>query len=37
MAGVSTARLWLAIQADYDLWQARNRKQPVVERLFQAA
>lgn len=37
MAGISTARLWLAIQADYDLWQARNRQQPVVGRLVEAA
>lgn len=37
MAGISTARLWLAIQADYDIWQARHRQQPVIIRLFQTA
>ena len=37
MAGISPARLWLAIQADYDIWQARHRQQPVITRLFQAA
>lgn len=37
MAGISTARLWLAIQADYDIWQARHRHQPFVARLVHAA
>ncbi|EIU5460346.1 TPA: HigA family addiction module antitoxin [Pseudomonas aeruginosa] len=37
MAGISTARLWLGIQADYDLWQAQQRDQPAVARLFEAA
>lgn len=29
-AGVSTARVWLAMQANYDLAQAMKRSQPVV-------
>lgn len=37
MAGISTARLWLTIQMDYDIWQARQRQQPVITRLHQAA
>ncbi|MDH1631739.1 addiction module antidote protein, HigA family [Pseudomonas mosselii] len=37
MAGISTARLWLTIQVDYDIWQARPRQQPVIKRLHQAA
>ena len=32
-----TARLWLTIQVDYDIWQARHRQQPAITRLFQAA
>jgi len=32
-AGVSTARTWLAMQANYNLWQALQRKQPPVRRL----
>lgn len=35
-AGVGTARAWLAMQANYDLWQARQHKQPPV-RALQAA
>lgn len=31
-AGVGTARTWLAVQADYDLWQAEHRPQPPIER-----
>ncbi len=31
-AGISTARLWLAIQASYDIWQAEHRPQPPIER-----
>ncbi|QXI26206.1 HigA family addiction module antitoxin [Pseudomonas vanderleydeniana] len=34
-AGISTARLWLSIQADYDLWQAEHREQPPIERYAQ--
>lgn len=32
-AGISSARLWLGVQADYDLWQARQQARPVIERL----
>lgn len=32
-AGVSTAQAWLAMQANYDLWQAMQRPQPPVRRL----
>lgn len=31
-AGISTARLWLAMQSAYDLSQAAKRKQPRVKR-----
>lgn len=31
-AGISTARLWLGIQTDYDLWEAEHREQPSIER-----
>jgi addiction module HigA family antidote len=34
MAGVSTARVWLAMQANYDLAQAMNRPQPPVRALL---
>ncbi|MCY1425800.1 addiction module antidote protein, HigA family [compost metagenome] len=33
MAGISTGRQWLAMQAGYDLWQAEHRKQPDIARL----
>lgn len=33
MAGISTARFWMALQADYDLEIAKQRKQPDIERL----
>lgn len=33
-AGVSTARAWLAMQANYDLAQAMKRPQPSVKSLF---
>lgn len=36
-AGVSTARAWLAMQANYDLWQAMQHKQPPVRRLQETA
>jgi len=36
-AGASTARAWLAMQANYDLWRARQHAQPVVRRLQEAA
>ncbi|HWW64113.1 MAG TPA: HigA family addiction module antitoxin [Sphingomonadaceae bacterium] len=36
-AGASTARAWLAMQANHDLWRARQHKQPPVRRLQDAA
>jgi addiction module HigA family antidote len=36
-AGTGTARAWLAMQANYDLWRARQHVQPVVRRLQEAA
>lgn len=36
-AGVSTARAWLAMQANHDLWRARQHAQPPVRRLQDAA
>jgi addiction module HigA family antidote len=30
-AGIGKARIWLAIQADWDLWQAEHREQPLIE------
>lgn len=33
MAGVGTARAWLALQLNYDLAQARRHKQPPVSTL----
>ena len=32
MAGIGSARVWLGVQADYDLWQARQREHPYIER-----
>ena len=32
-AGVSTARFWITLQANYDLAQARSRPQPTVKAL----
>jgi antitoxin HigA-1 len=29
-AGVGTARTWLSMQIEYDLWQATQRRQPSV-------
>ena len=29
-AGVSTARFWITLQANYDLWRAMQHKQPAV-------
>lgn len=37
MAGVSTARFWMALQANYELAQAAQRQQPAVRRLQGAA
>lgn len=31
-AGIGKARTWMAVQADYDLWQAEHRAQPPIER-----
>lgn len=36
-AGVSTARAWLAMQANHDLWRALQHEQPPVQRLQDAA
>jgi antitoxin HigA-1 len=33
-AGLSTARMWLAMQMGYDLWQAEHREQPSINRLY---
>lgn len=32
-AGVSTARAWIAMQANYDLWIASKREQPHIRPL----
>ncbi|WP_284311111.1 HigA family addiction module antitoxin [Labrys miyagiensis] len=37
MAGVSTARAWLAMQTSFDLAQARKNTKPTVRRLQNAA
>lgn len=37
MAGVSTARAWLAMQLNYDLAQARTHPQPHIAKLEAAA
>jgi len=36
-AGIGRARTWLAVQADYDIWQAEQRTQPDIARLARAA
>ena len=36
-AGVSTARFWMALQANYELSQAELRKKPKVQRIQSAA
>lgn len=36
LAGISTARAWLAMQANYDLAQARKSKKPQVRNLTAA-
>ena len=33
MAGVSTARFWVNLQANYDLWKAMQHKQPRVQKI----
>ena len=35
-AGVSTARFWINLQANYDLWRAMQHEQPPVKRLQDA-
>ncbi len=35
-AGVGTARLWVNLQANYDLWVAMQHKQPAVRALQEA-
>lgn len=37
LAGISTGRQWLAMQAAYNLWQAGHRKQPNIARLVEVA
>ncbi|HLS68424.1 MAG TPA: HigA family addiction module antitoxin, partial [Kiloniellales bacterium] len=36
-AGVSTARFWVHLQANYELWQALQHEQPPVRPLQEAA
>jgi len=36
-AGASTARAWLSMQANYDLWQAMQHAQPAVRALQERA
>jgi addiction module HigA family antidote len=31
-AGISTARVWLAVRADYDLWHAARKLHPPIEK-----
>ncbi|NDL66044.1 HigA family addiction module antitoxin [Acerihabitans arboris] len=33
LAGIGSARVYLAAQAAYDLWQAERREHPPIERL----
>lgn len=33
LAGLGNARMWLAMQAAYDLWQAEHREHPAIARL----
>lgn len=37
MAGASSARFWMTLQSNYDLWCARQHKQPPVRPLQDAA
>ncbi len=37
LAGVSTARAWVAMQGAYDLWQAQQHEQPPIRRLAEEA
>lgn len=36
-AGIGKAKVWLGVQADYDLWQAEHREQPPIERFANLA
>lgn len=36
-AGQSSARFWVNLQANYDLWLATNREQPDIKKLDKAA
>ena len=36
-AGASTARFWINLQANYDLWVAMQREQPAIKRLHDKA
>ncbi|NWO09621.1 HigA family addiction module antidote protein [Chromohalobacter salexigens] len=36
-AGIGRARTWLAVQGDYDLWQAEHRAQPDIKRFAKLA
>jgi len=36
-AGIGRAKTWLAVQADYDVWQSEQREQPHIERLVAMA
>lgn len=33
-AGLSTARFWLALQMNHDLWQAEHREQPSIQPFY---
>jgi addiction module HigA family antidote len=33
-AGVSTARFWINLQANYDLWRVMKQKQPPIRALY---
>ena len=37
MAGVSTARFWINLQANYDLWRAQQHEQPPIRALQDVA
>jgi len=36
LTGLGNARMWLAMQAAYDLWQAEHRDHPPIKRLYLA-
>jgi len=37
LAGASTARFWIGLQANYDLWLAQQHKQPRIRALAEPA